>query len=93
MYYCIIISFTSIFEKHLTALSEHRSYHKCAKDENNAKEIMRVFYITNRVDLRVLIVHSGHFVTPLSVRFFALTMECWVMWFQYVIKRGLSTRE
>ena len=29
----------------------------------NAKETMRVFYTTNRVDLRVLIVHSGHFVT------------------------------
>ena len=58
MYYCIII-----YEKHLTALSEHRSYQKCAKDENNAKETMRVFYTTNRVDLRVLIVHSGHFVT------------------------------
>ena len=93
MYYCIIISFTSIFNKHLTALSEHRSYQKCAKDENNAKETMRVFYTTNRVDLRVLIVNSGHFVTPLSFRIFALTMKCWVMWFKYVIKRELSTRE
>ena len=46
LYYCIIISFTSIFEKHLSALSEHRSYQTCAKDENNAKETMRLFYTT-----------------------------------------------
>ena len=73
MCYCIITLFTSIFEKHLTSLSEHRSYQTCAKDEYNAKETMRELCITNRVDLRVLISHSGHFVTPLSVRIFALT--------------------
>ena len=68
MCYCIVISFTSIFEKHLTSLSEHRSFRTRAKDEYNEKKTMRVFCITNRVDLRVLIVNSGHFVSPLSVR-------------------------
>ena len=43
MYYCIIISFISIFEKHLTSLSEHRSFRTGAKDEYNEKETMRVF--------------------------------------------------
>ena len=47
MYYCIIILFTSIFEKHAIALSEHRSYKTCAKDEFNAKETLRVLCITN----------------------------------------------
>ena len=63
MYYCITTSFTSIFEKHLTSLS---------LNEYNAKETMRVLCITNRVDLKVSIVHSGHFVTLLPVRIFAL---------------------
>ena len=72
MYYCTIILFTSIFEKHATALSEHRSYKTCAKDGINANETLRVLCITNkkRVDLRVLIVNNSHFVTPLSVRIF-----------------------
>ena len=48
MYYCIIILFTSIFEKHATALSEHRSYKTCAKDEINANETLRVLCITNK---------------------------------------------
>ena len=48
MYYCIIFLFTSIFEKHATALSEHRSYKTCGKDEINAKETLRVLCITDK---------------------------------------------
>ena len=48
MCYCIVISFTSIFEKHPTTLSDHRSCKTCPKDESNAQEAIRLFCITNK---------------------------------------------
>ena len=48
MCYCIVISFTSIFEKHPTTLSDHRSCKTCPKDESNAQEAIRVFCITSK---------------------------------------------